>query len=696
MDSGSDSTSLRDRILAFFPAELRHVLAMREVAERFEAIGAADSLASRLDALVALIKWSRATGREADGSPDRSRLTLIVQVMEGVPEVRRRVQDMFAEILSETEGVNLFGETGIPGDRGFLAELSDRLMARLLPRPTEEHDLTRLVTRLYRKGDAVERLASLSPALFGRLAALFVPPEREDAWRPLRAAFVDGFRLLATRVEAQGLSRKLRARSRPSSVAESPFHLFARIGHQLADACVAGESVADIAAQWRAAANAVREETAGISRRLESEGVSVDIVYGLDVIERCLARMEAMVEVMVARPGPDRDEATHRLLVELVRAAHRDRSVSQVLRSNMRLLERKIVDRSGKTGEHYIARNRAEYRLIWAAAAGGGLLTVLTAAVKLKVTHAGLPLFVEGLASGLNYAVSFMLLHHLHLVLATKQPAMTAATLAQLLRNRDRKERLDGIVDFVLRITSSQLAAAVANVVVVFVGAFAFNLLWQLALGRNYLDAQDAQHVFETLSPLNSGTAFYAALTGLILWLAAMIGGWLDNWAAYHRLPQGITDHPLGRRLGRARMARIAGVVSRNMAGWGTNISLGFLLGLAPVIGIFLGLPIDVRHVTLSSGMLAFGASGLEGWFTRGWFFLALAGVGTMFVLNLGVSFWLSLYTASRAYDLGAREMAVLGGRLLRRLVQRPLDFVLPPGEPAYPAPVAANRDSET
>ena len=88
---------------------------------------------------------------------------------------------------------------------------------------------------------------------------------------------------------------------------------------------------------------------------------------------------------------------------------------------------------------------------------------------------------------------------------------------------------------------------------------------------------------------------------------------------------------------------------------------------------------LDVRHVTLSSGMLAFGASGLQDWFTRSWFFLALAGVGTMFVLNLGVSFLLSLYTASRAYDLGPREMAVLGARLLRRLVQRPLDFVVPP-----------------
>jgi site-specific recombinase len=129
---------------------------------------------------------------------------------------------MFAEIVSETEGVNLFGETGIPGDRGFLAELSDRLMARLLPQPSDEHDLARLVTRLYRTADAVERLATLAPALFGRLAAMFVPPEREETWRPLQAAFADGFRLLATRVEAQGLARKLRARSRPSSVTASP------------------------------------------------------------------------------------------------------------------------------------------------------------------------------------------------------------------------------------------------------------------------------------------------------------------------------------------------------------------------------------------------------------------------------------------------------------------------------------------
>jgi site-specific recombinase len=29
------------------------------------------------------------------------------------------------------------------------------------------------------------------------------------------------------------------------------------------------------------------------------------------------------------------------------------------------MLQRKIVDRSGKTGEHYVAHSRREYRFIW-------------------------------------------------------------------------------------------------------------------------------------------------------------------------------------------------------------------------------------------------------------------------------------------------------------------------------------------
>ena len=43
-----------------------------------------------------------------------------------------------------------------------------------------------------------------------------------------------------------------------------------------------------------------------------------------------------------------------------------------ILRGNEQRLQRRIVDRAGKTGEHYIAENNEDYRHIWAAAAGGG------------------------------------------------------------------------------------------------------------------------------------------------------------------------------------------------------------------------------------------------------------------------------------------------------------------------------------
>ncbi len=672
--------SLREQVIAFFHSDAGSDHDAVELADRFAAIAAAGHLADRLDALVRLIGWASMADVDggADVPPERSRLFKFVQVIESVPSARRSVQNTFAEILSETEGVNLFGDTGIPSDRGFPAEFVARVMRRLLPQPSDEHDLSRLLARLYSGGDAVERLRTLAPEAFHRLVEPLTPPERPEIWAPLRTAFSDGFRLLAIRAEAQGLSAKLRARSHPTPVADSPFHRIARASHALMDAWKAGEDIAALLQAWRGQSAECREEIAEITRRLESEGVSVDIVYGIEVLERCVARMEAMLQFIESPPGPARSAAIHGLLVGLIVAAHEDRSIRHLIRADLHLLQRKIVDRSGKTGENYVARNLREYRHIWLAAGGGGLLTVVTAAVKFKVTHAGLPLFVEGMISGLNYAVTFMLLHHFHLMLATKQPAITAATLATLLRTRDRTEWLDRVVEFTVRICCSQFAAAVANVILVFLGAFVFSYLWHLALGRNYLGIKEAQHVFQTLSPLNSGTVLYAALTGVILWMAAMIGGWFDNWAVYQRLPQAIADHRFGQRLGRKRMARVAGIVARNMAGWGTSISLGFLLGLTPVFGMFLGLPLDVRHVTLSSGMLAFACASLDGWFTTGWFFWALAGVATMFVLNLSVSFILSLYTAARAYELERRELAVLGARLLRRLMSSPLDFVLP------------------
>ncbi|HSN05272.1 MAG TPA: hypothetical protein VLS44_09830, partial [Nitrospira sp.] len=243
----------------------------------------------------------------------------------------------------------------------------------------------------------------------------------------------------------------------------------------------------------------------------------------------------------------------------------------------------------------------------------------------------------------------------------------------------------DEIVTFIKKISYSQIAAAVSNVLVVSASAYLLDAVWRLFTGGPLLDPHTAEHVYETLSPVNSGTVIFAALTGVILWLSSLAGGWIENWAVYHTLPQALAEHAWGSRVfGSERMARWADGVSRNIAGWGTNVSLGMMLGMTPALGMFFGIPLDVRHVTLSSGMLALASASLQAeWYRDGWFLYAIAGVAVMFVLNLGVSFFLSLHTALRAYDFPRSDMLELARRLLKEFVRDPLGFVLPPQDAA-------------
>lgn len=687
--------ALLDCIRAVLPAQRQAQRDLPRLARRLHDLIAADQLPDRLDAWRALNAWLAGgalwndvyiDSADVHGSATQ-RFAVLMDVLAAHPDLAAAVRGALRRILDETEGGNLFGEVGIPSDRGFLSEFGDRLTSKLIPLPRDDHDLGHLMGRSYGRRRDLTLIRGLQPSTLQRAVDLLFPVDEPEMTAALGRAMADGFRLLLARLQGQGLSLKLRARSQPGPVARSPFRRLATSGENLLCAWEQGRLSGQLLDSWKADVESCREEMHLISTRLESEGISVDIVYGLDVLDRCLGRMEAIVAVMAAgreSPGP-----VLTLLQQLAYAAHDSTSLRHLVRSNLQRLQRRIVDRAGKTGEHYIAETPADYRHIWAAAAGGGLLTVGTAAMKMAIAGAGLALFLEGLASGLNYAVSFLILQALGLILATKQPAMTAAAFAAIIRDRKGSERLDVIVDAAAAICHSQLAATIANVVVVASGAYAFDAVWQWITGHSYLSTAEATYVFHALSPVDSGTVFYAALTGCILYLAALVGGWVDNWAVYHRLPQAIAEHRLGQRFGQLRMIRLAGVVSRNMSGWATNISLGFMLGMTPVLGKFFGLPLDVRHVTLNSGILSLATSSLDvEWIGTGLLTLAVLGVAVMFVLNLGVSFALSLLTAVRAYDLSGDDLKELRRRLWQRMRTRPRDFLMPPRRPA-PAPEA-------
>jgi site-specific recombinase len=244
-------------------------------------------------------------------------------------------------------------------------------------------------------------------------------------------------------------------------------------------------------------------------------------------------------------------------------------------------------------------------------------------------------------------------------------------------------------VGLISRIARSQFAAAVGNVSGVIVTCLLFDLIYTAATGGSFMPSDKGVATAQAFdpNPFHSGTLFYAALTGVLLWISSLFAGWFENWVVYRRLPEAIEHHRWGKRFGKDRMTKWARFLEHHAAGFGGSISLGALLAFVPTLGKFTGLPLDVRHITLSTGSLtlAVDGAGLETMGTST-FVYACLGIACMGLLNFGVSFALALVVAMRARDVPRGERKLLPGAVLRRFIRRPYEFFYPPKELGKPS----------
>jgi len=619
------------------------------------------SLAKRLDAVEELARWVievPAFKRLMRPAPMQlKRLETLIKLLRAEPQLRQRLADTLGSILRDTSAVHLFSEAGLPSDRGFASETIDRISRLILPQPPDDENLERLVSRIFRRSRDCAWIAEMPLELFAELGALL-----GDIWKPMKDAMADAIALLCTRVSALGLSADLRDRSDTMFVRDSPFF---RLPH------VPLEEVPMLLLECR-------QQLDVIHKRLETTGVSVDVVYCIDSIRRMMIRIERMVALASTRSTPDeRIREARNLLEKLTAGRIADNSLRQLGRQNLGLLARKVIERVGHSGEHYVTASRKEYWKMFASAAGGGALTAITVIFKFLTKWQHLAPFVDGFLSAGNYAASFLAMQFLGLTLATKQPSMTAAALAATIRETKGEHQLDDLVALIARITRSQFAAACGNVLTVIPVAMIIDQGWLLSSGHHFFDAETSAKTIASFHPLTSGTIFYAALTGVLLWMSSLGAGWLENWVTYRRLPDAIRHHRIGARVfGRARMEQIADFLVHHTAGIGGNCTLGLLLGFTPVIGVMFGLPIEVRHITLSTGSLAFSGSALG---IHAITIASCIGIVIIGIMNFGVSFALALLVAMRAKEVTNRERLKLGRMVLRRFLRHPLQFFYPP-----------------
>ena len=102
---------------------------------------------------------------------------------------------------------------------------------------------------------------------------------------------------------------------------------------------------------------------------------------------------------------------------------------------------------------------------------------------------------------------------------------------------------------------------------------------------------------------------------------------------------------------------------------------------MVPEIMKFMSIPLDVRHVTLSSGTLAAALPRLGMEFLKSWEFIrAVIGIFFIGALNVGVSFGLALLVAIKARGINPPQRRGIRKAVVRRFFRSPLSFFLPVG----------------
>lgn len=646
----------------------------------------AASLQDRLYWLSGLLQWllsdALADSQGTDAAePGKTRplvrLKLVLQVLERHPECCARAGATLRSLVHDTDAVDLFADVGLPVDFGLLGELYERVLFRLLPTDPNSTELGAWFRRLFPNPRAAHWLAETPPELVrGVLDLLHAGQTQNPDWNSLPKDLRRAIRSLVAHIQAIGLSSAVRVRAQDGSA----FAAVGRAGEALFDALDQGMPSCIIVAAnlFRAALDGCRHAADDAFEHLTEHGVSVKIVYKLSRLQAQVARAETLVDLLVNTE--ERDRLLPQFLAALVREAHEQYGIRELFGQNTALLARKLVERSAETGEHYIARTRADYFEMLRDALGGGAITAVTTLVKFGLGGLGWSRFYEGLAAAFNYAGSFVAIQLAGFTLATKQPAMTAPALAGKLGEPGAWRRIDELAEEIAHMIRSQVAAIVGNLLAVIPTILIIDLLVRGVSGRVTVSIDQAEYLIRSLD-IGGPSLFYAAFTGVLLWLSSLAASWTDNWFAYRKIGASMRASRWMRAVfGGTLRGNWAAFWERNISGLAGSVSLGFMLGLVPAFAWFLGLPLDVRHVTLSAGSLAAAVSTLgNGVLGAPQFWLAVLGIAGIGAINLGVSFALALFLAIRARDVRTAQRHLLYRAVSRQLIRKPGSFLLPP-----------------
>ena len=637
-------------------------------------------LAQRHVWLIELFEWLR--GNERSTQACAARLQTFIMAVQAQPGVEARLRAWWQKLVETVEVTTLLADFGFAPRTAFLSELAERLRRKLLPGTPETIDTSELFPLVAPSRFDAQWMAALPEEHVRQLALLLSTDLQADTLR-WQLCLMDALTYCTAQIRATGFAPQLRLRMDRANDDDRAFHALGSDVDAFRDAFfspVRDEAALQAAIdQYRTRLDTCRQAVNGVYDHLDKNGISVGMVFMLRQLRERIVRVRELLDALLT---PTPAVAALKLLARRVTIGQDSKSIGALIGTNSTLLSAKVAERSAETGEHYITRNRSEYRDMLGKAMGGGAITALTTLLKFMVVAVGLSAFWSGFWSGVVYACSFVVIQLLHLTLATKQPAMTAPAMAAKLKDMDSPQAANSVevfVDEVTHLVRSQAAAVLGNISMVVPTVLLVNVLVLLLISQPMISHKEALHVLETLTLLGP-TLFWAAFTGLILFSAGLVGGWMENGFVLHRLDSAMAHNPrFTALLGTERAGRWALFMRGNISGFASNIALGFMLGLIPAFTGFFGLELQARHVTLSAGQLAAAGASLGlNVLSLPAFWWAVAAIPLIGTLNLGVSFYCAFRLALQAHNVSHIDRARIRRVIWARWRSSPRSFFMP------------------
>ena len=410
-------------------------------------------------------------------------------------------------------------------------------------------------------------------------------------------------------------------------------------------------------------------------------GISSKINQSLLKIRQQLKRIQDIIPILVVDNEEDVLINSKNLVSNTLKYNSHRNNVRELIDDSTRLISHLITSHTAETGTHYIATSSKEYLKMFWKASGGGIIVGFLCIFKMMMSYSHGSEFSHAVLYSLNYAFGFIIIYLLGFTLATKQPAMTAATMAKVLSDESSSDKnYKEFANLVAKLSRTQFIAFVGNVLWSFPVALAIIYGMDWFLDKNFAVAK-ADKLLKDLNPIESKAILHACIAGFFLFISGIISGNISNSSIFNQVPERISQSPfLNQVIGAKNSKKLSDFYTKHWAGIISNFWFGIFLGVIAPLGIFLGLDLDIRHITFSAGNFALALYGKGFDIDTYTFVISLVTIFLIGAFNFIVSFGLSMLLAFRSRKVNFGELTIIYKSILKYFIKNLKNFVCKTG----------------